>query len=223
MRRKRYLASRLLRRLSLLPSCVRGCPDDAEANGWRGFKPRHQVLWRRRRWLLRQPIWAQKGNRINKLAGAPLITHAKFQLVLRTKQGLPRLLLSSRLPPDILPPMASGKAPTDSAGDRGDRGANRLGGDNEGRFGLSPMPSERNVPLDDPDSYLPEQWPQANDVFGLVLILGSVQPIWHLRSLFSYRGIWQDDKRMTQQNVVLTIATGSKPSPSPQIAANGLL
>jgi len=100
--------------------------------------------------------------------------------------------------------MPSDKAPTDSAGDRG---FFRVGRDIEGRFGLSPLPSEHNALLEDADGYFPEQ----ADVFGLVLMLGSVQPIWHLRSLFSYRGIWQGDKRMMQQNVVLTIATGSEP------------
>jgi hypothetical protein len=113
--------------------------------------------------------------------------------------------------------MASDKAPTDSAGDRGELPPSF---DTQGRFGYSPMPSERNALLDDPDGYFPDQ---ARDVFGLVLILGSVQPIWHLRSLFSYRGIWHGDKRMTQQNVVLTIATGSTPSPNPHTVANGLL
>jgi hypothetical protein len=154
--------------------------------------------------LLRQPISAQKGKGSTSLQALRsidrVIIHAHSS---PHKTLLPQLIASSlaRLC-TTLPAMASDKAPTDSAGDRG---FFRVG---EGRFGRSPMPSEHNVLLEEADGYFSEQ---AGDVFGLVLILGSVQPIWHLRSLFSYRGIWQGDKRMMQQNVVITIATGSEP------------
>ena len=82
-----------------------------------------------------------------------------------------------------------------------------------GRFGYSPIPSEQNVSLNSsPDG----STTSPEDVFGLVLLLGAVQPIWQLRSLFCYRGLWQDecekgstvDPLATRQDVVLTVATG---------------
>jgi hypothetical protein len=83
-----------------------------------------------------------------------------------------------------------------------------------GRFGYTPIPSEQNVPLASPSD---SSTSSPKDVFGLVLLLGGVQPIWQLNSLFCYRGLWQDDRNKTlpvdatisRQNVVLTIATGT--------------
>ena len=82
-----------------------------------------------------------------------------------------------------------------------------------GRFGYAPIPSEQN-PL---ESSSESSTSSPRDVFGLVLLLGGVQPIWQLNSLFCYRGLWQDDRNKTlsvsastsHQYVVLTIATGT--------------
>jgi hypothetical protein len=80
-----------------------------------------------------------------------------------------------------------------------------------GRFGYTPMPSELNVPVHTTDSDSSTSSPL--DVFGLVLLLGAVRPIWQLKSLFCYRGLWHDDRvemaPQERQEVVLTIATGN--------------
>ena len=83
-----------------------------------------------------------------------------------------------------------------------------------GRFGHTPIPSEENLPL---ESSSESSRSSPKDVFGLVLLLGGVQPIWQLKSIFCYRGLWQDDRKKSltvnsstcHQNVVLTIATGN--------------
>jgi hypothetical protein len=85
-----------------------------------------------------------------------------------------------------------------------------------GHFGSTPIPSEQMVPLENPcgdESRLSS----PTDVFGFVLLLGAVQEIWQLNSLFCYRGLWQDDRKRNlrtepqapRQEVVLTIATGT--------------
>jgi len=91
-----------------------------------------------------------------------------------------------------------------------------------GPFGTSPIPSEPESPLS----------PLPHDVFGLVLLLGSIQPLWSVGSLFCYRGLWNDYERQTQQSVVVTVATGGTPrhcyanplqtrTPSTSCAMNG--
>ena len=83
-----------------------------------------------------------------------------------------------------------------------------------GRFGHTPIPSEQNFSLESSSDSLTSS---PKDVFGLVLLLGAVQPIWQLQSIFCYRGLWQDDRKKSltvnsstcHQNVVLTIATGN--------------
>jgi len=73
-----------------------------------------------------------------------------------------------------------------------------------GLFGTSPIPSEQSVPES-------PHLPLLHDVFGLVLLLGSIQPVWSLGSVFCYHGLWNDYKRQTQQSVVVTVATGGNP------------
>lgn len=83
-----------------------------------------------------------------------------------------------------------------------------------GRFGFTPLPSETEAP-EETSSDTPLL--SSNDVFGLVLQVGAVQPIWQLKSLFCYRGIWRDEKldpltgnpSNLRREVVLTIATGT--------------
>lgn len=85
-----------------------------------------------------------------------------------------------------------------------------------GRFGYTPIPSEQMVPLETPSGD-ESRLSSPTDVFGLVLLLGAVQEIWQLNSLFCYRGLWQDDRKRnlltepqaSRQEVVLTIATGT--------------
>ena len=86
-----------------------------------------------------------------------------------------------------------------------------------GPFGCTPIPSEHMVPLETPSGEQSRSSSSPTDVFGLVLLLGAVQEIWQLKSLFCYRGLWQDDRKRnlliesqtTRQEVVLTIATGT--------------
>ena len=86
-----------------------------------------------------------------------------------------------------------------------------------GRFGYTPIPSEFMGPPETPSGEDSRSSFSPTDVFGLVLLLGAVQEIWQLKSLFCYRGLWQDDRRRNilaesqtvRQAVVLTIATGS--------------
>jgi hypothetical protein len=88
-----------------------------------------------------------------------------------------------------------------------------------GNSGHTPIPSEQNVSLDSSPKSSTSTSSSKNN-FGLVLLLGGVQPIWQLNSLFCYRGLWQDDRNKTlpansltsRQNVVLTIATGTSGS-----------
>lgn len=55
------------------------------------------------------------------------------------------------------------------------------------------------------------------DAFDLVLLLEAAQLVWHLKSLFCYRGLLQDDKMKSlstepltsRQEVFLTIAKGT--------------
>ncbi len=90
-----------------------------------------------------------------------------------------------------------------------------------GRFGFTPIPSEMEVPQE-ASSDAPVL--SSKDVFGLVLQVGAVQPIWQLKSLFCYRGIWSDEKldpltgklSNIRREVILTIATGTiQPVPVP--------
>jgi len=55
------------------------------------------------------------------------------------------------------------------------------------------------------------------DPFGLVLLLGSIQPVWQVKYLFCYRGYWHDERVIPasylepsdeRQEVILTLATG---------------
>ena len=80
-----------------------------------------------------------------------------------------------------------------------------------GRFGYTPIPSDH-----DEHSSVASMTPSF-DPFGLVLLLGSIQPVWELKSLFCYRGYWLDDRTppilssepsAARQEVVLTLATG---------------
>ena len=83
-----------------------------------------------------------------------------------------------------------------------------------GRLGFTPIPSE----MEAPQEVSSEEQPllSSDDVFGLVLQVGAVQPIWQLKSLFCYRGIWRDEKldpltgrpSNLRREVILTIATG---------------
>jgi len=85
-----------------------------------------------------------------------------------------------------------------------------------GRFGYTPIPSEYMIPLETPSDD-ESRLSSPTDVFGLVLLLGGVQEIWQLKSLFCYRGLWQDDRKRnplteaqaSRQEVILTIATGT--------------
>jgi hypothetical protein len=85
-----------------------------------------------------------------------------------------------------------------------------------GRFGHTPSPSEYMGPPETPSGQDSRSSSSPTDVFGLVLLLGAVQEIWQVKSLFCYRGLWQDDRRRNirteshrvRQAVVLTIATG---------------
>jgi hypothetical protein len=81
-----------------------------------------------------------------------------------------------------------------------------------GRFGYAPVPSEIMGPISaSPDT-------SVTDVFGMVLSLGGVQPIWQHHTLFCYRGYWQPDDRTVagsddmspgeRREVIITIATG---------------
>jgi len=76
-----------------------------------------------------------------------------------------------------------------------------------GRFGYTPVPSDIGLMPSTPDA--------VSDVFGMILSLGAVQPIWQFNSLFCYRGFWQDDRTpaatstpAVPQEVIITIATG---------------
>ena len=92
----------------------------------------------------------------------------------------------------------------------------RVPGTRSGRFVYTPIPSEQIVPLETPSGE-ESRLSSPTDVFGLVLLLGAVQEIWQLNSLFCYRGLWQDDRKRSlrtepqasRQEVVLTIATGT--------------
>jgi hypothetical protein len=83
-----------------------------------------------------------------------------------------------------------------------------------GRFGFTPIPSEMEA-LQASSSDEPVL--SSDDVFGLVLQVGAVQPIWQLKSLFCYRGMWRDEKldpltgrpSNLRREVILTIATGN--------------
>ena len=89
-----------------------------------------------------------------------------------------------------------------------------------GRFGFTPIPSEMDAAQGaSSDGPLLS----SNDVFGLVLQVGAVQPVWQLKSLFCYRGIWRDEKldpltgkpSNLRREVLLTIATGESQPCSP--------
>jgi hypothetical protein len=85
-----------------------------------------------------------------------------------------------------------------------------------GRFGSTPIPSEHMVPLETPSGD-ESRSSSPMDVFGLVLLLGAVHEIWQLKSLFCYRGLWQDHRKRnlltepepSRQEVIITIATGT--------------
>ena len=94
----------------------------------------------------------------------------------------------------------------DIARDAGERLKTHL--DEEGgHFGKSPIPSEQSAAQSANDSASSPS-PLPHDVFGLVLPLGSIEPVWSLGSLFCYRGLWHNYKREIPQSVVLTVATG---------------
>jgi hypothetical protein len=83
-----------------------------------------------------------------------------------------------------------------------------------GRFGFTPIPSEMDLPQ---EASSESPLLSSNDIFGLVLQVGAVEPIWQLKSLFCYRGIWRDEKldpltgkpSNLRREVILTIATGT--------------
>ena len=81
-----------------------------------------------------------------------------------------------------------------------------------GRFGYTPAPSPSET---GPITASPD--PSTNDLFGIVLSLSAVQPIWQFGSLFCYRGVWQDERGRASfsgtvpplgAEVIITIATG---------------
>jgi hypothetical protein len=77
------------------------------------------------------------------------------------------------------------------------------------RFRYKRLPSEQNMSLDS----LPESENSSpTDVFDLVFSLDASRLIWQLKSLFCYRGLWQDDRKTAQSlepsEVILTVATG---------------
>ena len=92
------------------------------------------------------------------------------------------------------------------------KGTNETETKDFGRFGYTPIPSDHNEPS---TSSVASMTPPT-DPFGLVLLLGSVQAVWHLKSLFCYRGSWHDERATElstepcarRREVVLTLATG---------------
>jgi hypothetical protein len=85
-----------------------------------------------------------------------------------------------------------------------------------GLFEYNPVSPEENALI---ESSSDSTTSSLMDVPDLVLLLESAQLIWHLQSLFCYRGLLQDDKKKSllseplasQQEVVLTIGTGMSP------------